>query len=1020
MINQTLAKTAFNQTGLDAMGPASGQISAVWGDATPTFSESTSSLDLTGGTWRAPVGGAVVWTASGDPTLTDHDGNPIDGTVAVLRFHPQAALRLKTLVAARYSAGGSTDDRPTPFSAAIVGGTPPPELAGVPEGESLPPDHVAAGDLIVGGRLTFHDERGLIIDPVAVACLLRDLLRGLPAMRQASVGSANDVTVPAVGNVAEVVGLGDAGTRLHLVDLFGRPWTDHPGRAGVRIGTGGPRLGAGPHDWNAGLSVTDTTSTVRIGMMPSGTLGTTTITAPALPTTPVPAGSPAPTLERRFHRVAVVDLALHLAGNRSDADIDGVPGADAATRAEPAPPIASGDVEVLTNGQHLLGTAAEVAGLSGTRLAVSATIDDSVTFPATRTEQWPAVPATTATAEDLTAAHLGSARDDATGAYVDATADVVVSWPAGSLPVEAFVRVFPRVDPGAAVVPLSELGFSRRGDGGGAVVPSTGDLSILVPGPFRVGSGTRPADPTLFFDLLIVTRGPAGVRSRLLGSVQIETVGTGGTAPPVPAVVNPLTAVDDDHRGISPAPVIGLEQTAPPSDGTNPVLAELGEAAPREAPRFATMARNETIVAGHDGASPGAWTSVLAAAFLAGRSARGDARIGSPGLAAGPEDHAPGIRATARLGQELARAALRRTHHLSVGLVELDDGRWNPSTATGDATGAVLQSVAPVVDCPELSLLPESVLDALPDDWAGLIGLLGPLLPGSLSGLPGMVPTPGAGDRWVEEVRRVARAAKKGRRDTQWAWRWALSRARRLVYVETGLLSAAADGTEDHEVDLVDLLVQRLQAEPGLRVILVLPRRIGFGAGYESFAQRLYLARNAAVQSLRTAAEDRVVVYHPVGFPGRPEQLRGSFAVVDDVWALTGASTLSRRGLTFDGSTDVAWVGHDLVDGVSASVRAMRRNAMARVLGVGPAPAGSGRTPDPRWVRLADPNGAFSLMRETVANGGEGEIQPLWEGLPEVELPAMPATIADPEGRDFDATIGSLAAQIAALGSNRF
>lgn len=1014
MINQTLARSAFTTQGLDAMGPASGQLTSRWTDASPTHDDATLSLDVTGTPWRAMMGGVVVWSKEGAPDLSTHTGAPLIGEVAVLRFHPQAALRLQRLAAARTSSDGVTVVRPTPFAAAITGGTAPVELGDVAPGKTLPPEFVEAGDPITTGTITFHDERGLIIDPVAVACLLRDLLAGFPALRNDNAGSSGDVTTVTSGAIAEAAGFA-TGRRVHLVDLWGRPWANRSDRDGVRFGSGA-RIDAGPHTWSDPVEVTDDSGGMRIGLLPTGTLATTALSPPALATTPVPAGSSAPTLEREFFRVAVVDLSLHLAGNRGDVELDGVPGADEASRAAPSPALGSGDIEVVVTGAHLLGAAGEIARLAGTRLLVSPSIDDDVALPASRTEAWPDVPGVVGTAQDLTGDHTTRARSDLTATYAGDTADVVVTWPPGSWPVASFVRVFPRVDPGPAVVPLSESGSSRRGDGAGAVVGPDGAVTLLVPDPFRVGEHPRPTDPTLICDVLVVTRGPGGVQGRLLGSLQAD-VATGATSPTITPATNDLTGVADDHRGISPAPVLGLEQTATPA-GTNPVLAALGEAAPREAPRFATMARTETVAAGHDGATPGTWAALLSAGFLTRRSLRGDARLGSPGLASGPEEHAPGVRATGRLAQELARQALRRTHHLSLRLAELDDDHWNPVSATdGNATGAVLETSPPTVAAPELAVVPTAVLDALPDDWAGLVAALAGSLPASLAGLAGRVPAPGAGNRWVAEVRREARAVHDGRRDSQWSWRWALSHARRLVYVETGLLSATGAGSDDHIVDLIQVLVDRLEAEPDLRVVLVLPRRVPFGTGYESFAQRLHLGRNAAVERLTTAASDRVVVYHPVGFPGRPEVLRGTFAVVDDVWALVGGATLSRRGMTFDGSVDVAFVGHDLRDGVSTTVRAMRRTAMARVLGVGPTAAGS--TPDPRFVRLADPVGAFGLMKQTLDNGGEGEVQALWPGLPEADLPAMPVDLADPEGRDFAAILGGLPAEIVGLGAER-
>jgi hypothetical protein len=331
---------------------------------------------------------------------------------------------------------------------------------------------------------------------------------------------------------------------------------------------------------------------------------------------------------------------------------------------------------------------------------------------------------------------------------------VVVTWPAGALPAEAHVRAFPRVDPGPATVPLADLDFSRRGDGG-AVVTGSGPNAILLRDPFRVGTGSRPDAPRLRFDLLVVTRAGGTVQPRLLGGLELP-VGTGATAPADPAVTNGLDAIPLNQRGIAPAPVLGLPPTAP-APGSDPLLSALGEAAPREAPRFRTMARTDSIVAGHDAGAPGAWTAVLTPGFLTGRSVHGEARLGNPGHDAGPEDHAPGVRATGRLALDLARAALRRTHHLVRRLPELDQGRWaEPTAGSGSIAGAVLQNIAQTCESPELSLLPETTVRSLPSDWNALLASIGAVFGTSLAGLP----APTAGDRWVAETRREAFAAE--------------------------------------------------------------------------------------------------------------------------------------------------------------------------------------------------------------------------------------------------------------------
>jgi len=1020
VITPPLATAAFEASGLDAMGLASGQLAAQWAEAAPTFDATAMTLTCSGpAVWHAPAGGMLHWSGFGAPDLTDAEGRPLELVVAVLRLHPQTALRLRRLVGAR--SDGRTDGRagrPVPVCAAIRDGQAPPELADVDaDGPPLPPLFAPAGAQLTSGRLTFHDEQGLIVDPVAVACLLRDLMRGLPALRKPDAGASNDLeastgTAGSIGRVCALAG----GRRVHLVDLFGKPWAARPGGAGLRLGSGAS-LGAGPHDWPDGqtLQATPATGAVRFALSPQGSLAATALSRPVLPATPVPDGSPAPVLDREFFRVAVVDLELHLVGNRGASEVAGVPAPDAATRGEPLPVVRQGGVDFLVDGQATLGTVAEVAALAGFRLAVSPQLATDVAFPVDRTQRWPAQPPLTETALDLDAATAARARTEPTAAYIAATADVVVTWPAGALPAQAHVRLFPRVDPGPATVPLAQIDFARRGDGGAGIATAAG-LALKLRDPFRVGSGPRPSGPTLPVDLLIVTRGPGGVQGQLFGGLALA-VADAGAEPAVPAVSNGLAALPLQQRGLGPSPLLGVPPNQP-APGTDPVLALLDLATPREAARFRTMARTESVVAGHDGATPGSWTAVLTPGMLSGRSLRDDARLGNPGHPAGPEEHAPGIRLTGALAVDLARAALRRTHHLSVRLQELADARWNePPAAAAPSFGAVLSNVAETVDAPELALVPQALLAGLPNDWTQLRTQVSSVLPPALSGLPAAAPTPAAGDRWVAEFKRDAHAARHGRRDTQWALRWALSRARTLVYVETALFGeTGSPADQEKAVDLVELLRARLRDEPSLRIVVVLPKRIPFGPGYESFAQRHHLRRNSGLADMSSPAANRVIAYHPIGFPGRPEVRRGSLVAVDDVWALVGTSTWSRRGLTFDGSVDVSFVGAALRDGVSSGVADLRRAAMARVLGVAPPAPGSADTPDPRWVQLAQPSSAFRLMADTLARGGDGLLEPLWPGLPETDLPALDASIADPDGRGFGGILQLFAAVLADLG----
>jgi hypothetical protein len=62
---------------------------------------------------------------------------------------------------------------------------------------------------------------------------------------------------------------------------------------------------------------------------------------------------------------------------------------------------------------------------------------------------------------------------------------------------------------------------------------------------------------------------------------------------------------------------------------------------------------------------------------------------------------------------------------------------------------------------------------------------------------------------------------------------------------------------------------------------------------------------------------------------------------------------------------------------------------------------------------------AFEVVREILDRGGDGLVEALWRGLPEADLPALDARIADPDGRGFPAISGIFASVLAGLGDTR-
>ena len=70
-------------------------------------------------------------------------------------------------------------------------------------------------------------------------------------------------------------------------------------------------------------------------------------------------------------------------------------------------------------------------------------------------------------------------------------------------------------------------------------------------------------------------------------------------------------------------------------------------------------------------------------------------------------------------------------------------------------------------------------------------------------------------------------------------------------------------------------------------------------------------------------------------------------------------------------------------------------------------------------MRLNQPLSAFKLIKEIAERGGDGLVEPLWDGLPLSELSAQDKAIADSDGRDFSAVAGIFAALLADLGADK-
>ncbi|MBN1240991.1 MAG: hypothetical protein JXB36_21005 [Gammaproteobacteria bacterium] len=1006
------AAQAFQDSGLDALGLTTVRLSPTWGSATPSFDAATLRLTPSGNA-RAPYRGILEYLDDG-AEFRDVTGAPITGPVAAYRLHPQAVARLESLFSARYAPAGQPHHRLVPETLVFAGAVPAPDRS--PQtyepGETLPRTE----------PMSFHDNRGLVIDPIAVAALFADLIAAFPALDFTDGGTGT----AGAGGVATIAGLA-SGVLAHVTDLHGRAFAAVAGGPGVEKRDAGDSAAGAPDGSGlvplaAGETLagtgTNAATRLRIGWATGGVMGAGPLAQPALPG--------GVTLPRQFFRAFAVDLDWHLRGNRTTSEVRGIPAEDGDMPADLKPQVRDDvTVDYPVDGPDLLAHASQVLdrlfGATGSNLlfAVSPVIDAGVALPPApgAAAHWPAFPA-----PDTGAGFAAGTPSPVAGATATWTADndVVLELPADTVPDGAAVRVYSQSF--RLIESIGEAPSFLRGDGGAAIASAGSPTRILVRNPLNLAPGDpKPSPATLVFDLVVTPR--SGSR-RLYGarSLAIDTGPAAAPADPF-AGADPMAAVPDSVKSIAPAPLFGMTRTTSPAGGLSDpieIVRALGsETEPRQGPRHATMGRHETIVvtgledagALDDGLM---WDGLLTGARWSRETPSAAHRDGNPGNPAGPDTHSGGVRVNGALGYDLARHAVRRVQPIlplpggpststSPGWIVMSGGdNMNPPEPGdtpppgGTSSGVLLETVAAVAETPELSLLPDTTplasdtpvtLDQLIDAIAAALGIPSPS--GSI--------TIGNEDRLINEVRREYFLSKHGARDALWSLARAVGEAEELVYIETaGFARTARPGGSPaaHEIDLVERLAARLASQPNLKVVICTPRETDFAPA--PFARRAMAQRKEAYDMLNAAGPGRVVAFHPRGFPGRFVALRSTTVIVDDVWSLTGATHFRRRGMTFDGSAAIASFDRDIADGYSRKVRAQRQLLMAAKLGIAPTDADG--LPVPDFLRLQRPAAAFDLIADLLRQGGLGKVAPLWHGPTDTSVLPQSDDVADPDG----------------------
>jgi hypothetical protein len=1040
---------SLQSTGIKAFGLAMPVLAQDWsatGSGTFTVDEPTLELRLTGDDWAAPCDAAWTTVHAGvdsfpfPTTLTAADGT-VETTGGVLLTVFEAAwLRLGRLYAEVLET--ATADRPEQARGLPVRQVPryfyfAGQLVDTDEGI------VDVGsDLGFQGALRVYDNDGLPIDPVAVMAAFNALMVSNQLLQSGTPSGS-----PALGTHVTALAASSE-TRVRVITSTGAPFTASllTGLTAVAAATGAGISTAAPSTPIAVQAVSATFSQadhdrVLVGPVTSGRL-TSSVTLPTLPV--------GVTLGRDFFTLQLVQLRSYLLGTPASGD----PG----TQVQPRPDVRINEnPTLLPTGNDVLGAIqTALPAAASPALAVAPSLDGAFTMPASAgtAAHWPQFPTGVtidATAVlpvampdgfTVTAAWFNTAATDFTKADVVLT---LAGWPPAAL--GAWVRVFTRLFGLNAV--------ESRGDGQGRLIPTSGSLSIYLTDPLGLRTPALAADQivipgtaTLNFDMAVVL--PNG-SARIYGGLA-TTIAAGPTADPTGSLGTNPVGTAATLRSICSAGILGLGRPLTFSAPTSPagwVDLLTGDANPREAPRFPTMARRELLVAGF---ANSAWSAVLAGGRVAHETVSDLPGLGSPGGLGGRDTLVTGV-ATAggRLGYDVARHALRRAQSIEDRVVTLAADPWalpaeptavavgqQPTGVNGTFAGAALQNIAPFCESSELAPIlaaDPTLIDNAIDALTGSSSILPSSLPDRqdiINALNSLKSSPPAGNPTpsdtaliiASELIRELSVASFGRRDSQWALGDAITGARHFIYIETpGFCSVAAPATATttlpaYALDLIGKLGHELDAKDGLRLMICCPKYPDFAPGYEGMAAyevadryKLLAGDPTATPATQPAVNNtQTVGFHPFGFPGRSSRIETTVVIVDDRWMLIGGSTFRRRGLTFDGSSDLVLTDTQLENGRSPAIRDFRRTLMAARLGI---PADQEH---PSFVQLFDGQRSFALIRQLLQAGGLGKIDLWWNGQTPGLTPATALSLdqANPEGRTFDLATADLIAAIAA------
>lgn len=176
------------------------------------------------------------------------------------------------------------------------------------------------------------------------------------------------------------------------------------------------------------------------------------------------------------------------------------------------------------------------------------------------------------------------------------------------------------------------------------------------------------------------------------------------------------------------------------------------------------------------------------------------------------------------------------------------------------------------------------------------------------SALPPMpADPPPCGTQSVQVLRTYARRhggypfAPNGERSIARAFKKAVTRARRLVYIEDQFLWSA---------DVAHVIAAAMVAAPSLHLVVVLPRFFDQASTLTLVPNQV--GREWAVKVLLDAAPDRVFIYDIENADSVPVYVHAKVSVIDDVWASVGSDNFNRRSWSHDSEISCAVIDVEL------------------------------------------------------------------------------------------------------------